>query len=297
MNTKFYISTDSTCDLYAEELSQMQIPCLPLTLTVGEGAQVRELEDNFSSYTDYLDFFKLLRSAVPVKSSKNNSTIHEEYFRSLAEKGYKKVLHFTISYALSNTQDDAEIAIDNVKKDFPDIEYKVVESHTTTVGQGTLVRIAYELQQKGATLQEAYDYVQEAKHHIQHFIMVDDLFHLKRGGRVSSIAAVVGTSLQIKIILNFDKEGKLAIINKIIGGRRRAFKQVSEEIKRFTLQEPAYLTVVHTDNEEGAKDLAEMLFVLTGIRPEIRIMGPTIGCHVGPNAVAYTFVSKELRPN
>lgn len=293
---KFFISTDSTCDLYAQEVAQMKLGYLPLTLAVEEENGVREIPDKFTCYQDYVDFFNLLRTTVPVKTAMNNSEIHKEYFRHLAEQGHRKILHFTISYGLARTIEEAYKAAGALQEVYPDLEIKVVESHTTTVGQGVLVKMAYALQQNGATLEEAYDYVEEKKYHIQHFIMVDDLNHLKRGGRVSSAVAAIGTTLQIKIILSFDKDGKLAVINKIIGGKNRAYKQISDEVKKFTLEDPSYLTVVHTDNEEGAHALAQMLEEKCGHKPEIRIMGPTIGCHVGPNAVAYIFVSKEDRP-
>ena len=120
--------------------------------------------------------------------------------------------------------------------------------------------------------------------------------HLKRGGRIGGTAAAIGTLIKLKIMLDFDREGKLRVIQKISGGKKRALKYILSNIKKYTFAEDAYPTVVHTGDLDGAKIFAEEIKKQYGIEPEIRIMGPTIGCHVGPGAVAFTFVSNELRP-
>lgn len=290
----FYISTDSTCDLFVDEVKQMGLDYLPLTLTVEQNG-IHFVDDNFTEYQQYVNFYNLLRKAIPVKTSMNNFEKHREYFASLAEQGHNNVIHFTISYGLAPTMDVANQAIEEVKKQYPNFCAKVIESHTTTVGQGMLVKIAYDMQQNGKTMQETVDYVQNIKHHIQHYVIVDDLFHLKRGGRVSGAAAMIGTAIQLKVVLTFDKEGKLKVIKKVIGGRKNAIKAIIAEGKKFTLAKDNRMVVVHTDNVLGANELASALELEYKFRPPIRIMGPTIGCHVGPNAIAYIFLSEQER--
>ncbi|HPG92892.1 MAG TPA: DegV family protein [Clostridia bacterium] len=293
----FYISTDSTADLFAEEIKSLGVGFLPLTLTVEKNGQFEFLPDNFQSRQDYIDFFNMLRAGVSIKTSMNNLDVHYKYFTKLAEEGNKNILHFTISYGLAPTMDVAHKAIEMVKEKYPDFSVKVVESHTTTVGQGMLVKEACKMRDSGATIEQTEAYVNELKMHIQHYVVVDDLFHLKRGGRISGAAAAIGTLAQLKVIISFDRDGKLQVIKKVMGGRKKAIKAITDEFSNFTTAKPdCHCIVCHTDNEVGAKELAEELQSRYGINTEIRMIGATIGCHVGPGAIAYVFVADELRP-
>ena len=295
--SKFFLSTDSTADLFQEEINALGCGFLPLTIAIERAGETRFLPDNFQTKQEYVDFFEMLKDKNNnVSTSKNNTEIHREYFESLAKAGHTDVLHFTISYGLANTLDNAEQAAEMVKKDYPNFNLKVVESCTTTVGQGMLVRIAAKLRDEGKTLDEAYNYVQEIKHRIQHFIMVDDLFHLKKGGRVSGAAAAIGTMLQIKVVITFDKDGKLKVLKKVPGGKLKCLQTILKDVEQFTFDDDCYPIVVHTGSEEFANKVAEKIQAQFGITPEVRIMGPTIGCHVGAGAVAFAFIAKEQRP-
>lgn len=292
---KFFLSTDSTADLFADEIKRMGVGFLPLTLTIEKNGKFEFFEEDFKEYSEYVNFFNMLRAAVPIRTSMNNLEKHREYFTSLAQSGVTDCLHITMSYKLAPTMDIAYTAAAEVKTHYPDFNIKAVESHTTTVGQGILVREAYKLQQEGATLQEAYDRIEYLKHHIQHFLIVDDLFHLKRSGRVSGAAAAIGTMIGLKIYLTFDREGKLAVVKKVMGGRKRAIKTIIEDAKVFTPAKEPYFIAVHSDNDEGIKELADAAEEVFNIKPEIRMVGPTVGCNLGPGAIAIVFVSEEER--
>ena len=295
--SKFFLSTDSTADLYQEEINALGCGFLPLTIAIEHAGETRFLPDNFQTKQEYFDFFEMLKDKTNnVSTSKNNTEIHREYFESLAKAGHTDVLHFTISYGLANTLDNAEQAAEMVKKDYPNFNLKVVESCTTTVGQGMLVRIAAKMRDQGKTLDEVYNHVQELKHRIQHFIMVDDLFHLKKGGRVSGAAAAIGTMLQIKVVITFDKDGKLKVMRKVPGGKLKCVQTILKDVENFTFDDDCYPIVVHTGSEDFANNVAEKIQAKFGIKPEVRIMGPTIGCHVGAGAVAFAFIAKEQRP-
>lgn len=295
---QFFLSTDSTADLTYGEVQQIGCGFLPLTITIQKGNDTEFVSDNFKTREEYYGFYELLKDKnTNISTSKNNTEIHREYFEQLAKQGHRDVLHFTISYGLANTIENAQEAGEIIRKNYPDFNLKVIESCTTTVGQGILVRIAAKMRDEGKSLQEVYDYCQEIKHRLQHFVMVDDLFHLKKGGRVSSAAATVGTIMQIKVVITFDKEGKLKVIKKVPGGKRKCMKSIFEDVEKLTFADgDCYPTVVHTGNEEFAREFADSVKEKFGITPEIRLMGPTISCHVGPGAVAFAFVAKEQRP-
>lgn len=293
----FFVSTDSTADLYADEVKNLGVGFLPLTLTIERNGKIELMTDSFQDKQEYTDFFNMLRKGVQAKTSMNNMEVHYNYFSSLAERGERKILHFTISYGLAPTMDGANKAAEMVREKYPGFDITVIESHTTTVGQGLLVKEACRMRDAGATLAETRDYVNDIKHRVQHYIIVDDLNHLKRGGRISGAAAAIGTLAQLKVIISFDRDGKLQVIKKVMGGRKKAIKTIVEEFANFTTEKPdCHCVVAHTDNTEAAESLSGALKTAYGLNTEIRIIGPTIGCHVGPGGVAYIFISKEQRP-
>ncbi len=292
----FHVSTDSTCDLFADEIKEFNIHHVPLCYTIDTGKKLEEFYDDFQNQEEYVEYFNLLRKGYTAKTSMLNLASHIEHFTKMAKAKIKNAIHFTISYSLSPTVDVANKALEIVKQDYPDFNVMCVQSHTTTIGQGILVKIAVYMRDKGKTLQETYDYVQKVKHNIQHFIVVDNLMFLRRGGRIGTARAAVGSILNLKPILTFTKEGKLEMLKKEMG-MKKSIRSIVSEFGKYTLNK-TYDTVyiVHTDNLPMASLLEKMLIEKYNVKTEIRIMGPIIGAHVGPGSVAYGFVSNEERP-
>ncbi len=291
----FEICADSTCDFYSDEIKLAEIFVAPLEYTLSHGKELSVHTDDFKTMQEYLDFYHKLRSGVVAKTSILNVESHIELFTKMAKAGVKNALHISQGYGLSPTLDNANTAIIQVKKQFPDINYVAIESNSTTAGEGLLVRVAIKMRDEGRTLEETALKINEIKHFVQHFILVSDLNFLARGGRIPKTSAAIGTMLQIKPIIEFGRDGKLKICKKEIG-LKKAMRSIVGDFAKFTLNaEFPYIAIVHTDNESTAKELQTLLREKYGVNPEIRIMGPIIGAHVGPSAVAYTFISNEQR--
>lgn len=292
----YIISTDSTSDFYADEIEKYHLYVGKLNYSMTKNNETIEYLDDFKSYDEYVAFYNELRNGVVSKTSILNLQAHIDLFTQMAKDGVKNAIHITQGMGLSPTVTNAELAIEEVKKTYPDINYVAIESNTTTFAEGYLVEIAMKLRDSGYTMEQTIDKINELKHKNQHFVVVDDLMYLKRGGRISGPKAVIGTILQVKPIIEFTKEGKLDIIRKE-KGTKKAFKSIIQEIKdNFTInKEFNKVFVGHTDNLEGAKTLANMFEEEFHIKPEIRIIGPIIGTHLGPNTVALSFVSNEER--
>lgn len=293
----FDISTDSTCDLYANEIAENGLFFLPLTYTLQEGnGEVEEHLDNFQSAEEYEQYYDILKRNVISRTSMNNPFIHEQHFLKMAEAGVTDAIHFTISYGLCHTVDVARAAVEVVKKQYPAFNCLCVECNTTTVGQGFLVNVAINMRKEGKSLQETFDYVEKIKHKIQHFIIVDNLASLVRGGRISAAAGAVGTLLNVKPIIVFNKEGKLQKY-KQVSGMRHAVHTIVKEYANYTPDENhPTLYIGHTGNKEMCAYLKELLEKTYNVNVVTRMIGPVIASHLGPNAVAYIFVSKEDRP-
>lgn len=292
---KFTISTDSNCDLYAEEIKDLGVYVGHLNYTIEKNKKIAEYLDEFTEHKQYVDFYNELRNGGVARTSILSLQAHIDLFTKMAEDGVKVALHIAQSAGLSPTIDNANKAIEIVKETYPDIDYKAIESSTTTIAEGMLVKLACRLRDEGKTRDEVLEVIEGEKMNIQHFVLVDDLMYLKRGGRISGPSAAIGTLLSIKPIIEFTKQGKLEVIRKE-KGLKKALKSIVDEFPKYGKSKNFDIVIVHTDNEPLALTLQNMLNEAYGIKPEIRIMGPIIGTHVGPGAVAYAFLSASERP-
>ena len=293
---KFEISADSTCDLYASEYKELNVFVAPLEYTMAYGDDIVVERDDYSNQSQYIEFYGKLRKGFIAKTSILNVDSHIKLFTKMLESGIRNILHISQGYGLSPTVDNANKAIEEVKKSYPDANIIAIESDTTTVGEGMVVRSACKLRDEGESLEEAVKQIEGFKYHIQHFVLVNDLKFLARGGRISKASASIGSMLQVKPILEFGRDGKLKVCRKEIG-LKKAMNSIVADYAKFTRNEKfPFIYIVHTDNLPLAQQLQDMFAEKYDIRPEIRIMGPIIGAHVGPGAVAYAFISNEDRP-
>ena len=291
----FIVSTDSTADLYADYVREHDVRLAPLTFTIEKGGVMTEYTDDFTEYSQYVGFFAQLRAKATARTSMLNYESHYRHFRKMAEEGAKDVLHFTISSGLASTINVARKAAEDVKKEFPAFNLKAVDSLAATIGQGELVYEAVRLRDAGKTLSEAYDAVTALPLHFQYVIAANDLFYLQRGGRVSAASAIVGTALGVKPVITFTRDGKLAVVDKV-RGMKRVIAYVLEKMERLRpVEEGRVIHVVHSDSEKDAAELAAAIESRWGFKPEISILGPVIGAHVGPGAVAVLWKTQQER--
>lgn len=291
----FVISSDSTCDLYSDYVKEHDIRIVPLTYTMEKGGRLTESKDAFTDYSQYVDFYRQLREGGFSRTSMLNYDHHFLHFQKLAEEGAENILHFSLSGGLSTTAQAAKDAAADVMEEYPDCKIYAVDSYAATIGQGALVKEAVRLRAEGKSAQEAYDAVKNMPFHIQYAIIANDLYYLKKGGRVSAFAAAAGTVLKIKPVLSFTNEGKLTVVEKC-KGMKKAFAYALEKMKRFPpVEENRMIWIVHTDAEQEAEELRGMVEQAWGFRPDVTIMGPVIGSHVGPGSVSMIWKSKEER--
>lgn len=293
----FAVSSDSTCDLKKDYVEERGIWFVPLTFTLEKDGAIEEYYDNFEKEEEYVAFYEKVSAGYFPRTAKLNYEAHVEHFTKMAKAGVKDVLHFMISSGLANTITITVQAAADVKKVFPDFNVYAVDPLTATIGQGLQVSLAADCRDKGMTAQEAYDYIMGLRQNIQHCIIPNDLFYLKKGGRVSATSAAFGTMLNIKPLLAFDEEGKLKTLEKC-KGMKKAFSRVIDHMNiapPMDVDGKKIIVVVHTNNPKGAEELAAMIETKIGVKPAITIMGPVIGSHVGPGSVSCGWLSTKTR--
>ncbi len=295
MEESFVISSDSTCDLYRDYVREHDIRIVPLSFTMEENGALSEGVDNFAEYEQYVNFYRRLRAGGFSRTSMLTYDAHCAHFERLIADGAREIIHVSLSGGLSPTANVAAQAARDVAAKHPGCHIYPVDSFAATIGQGALVREAVRLRTEGKGAAETSEEIKEIPFHLQYAIIANDLYYLKRGGRVSAIAAAAGTVLKIKPVLSFTREGKLIVLEKC-KGMKKAFSRTLERMEKMPpVEEGRIIRIVHTDAEEQAEELADLVEARWGTRPEISIMGPVIGSHVGPGSVSMIWRTKEER--
>ena len=283
----YVIMTDSCCDLPADMAAELELEVLPLRLELG-GRSYRNLLDG--SEIGFQEFYSQVRGgAMPVTSAVNVGEF-DAVMRPIAESG-RDILCLCFSSALSTTYQSAVIAARELEEAFPERKVRVVDSLCASMGQGLFVWLCAQEKRKGKTLEEVLDFAEGAKGNICHWFTVDDLNHLKRGGRVSAAAALFGTMLSVKPVLHVDGQGRLIPMEKC-RGRKASLLALVDHMEK-TAQDPGNQTVFlsHGDCREDADFVAEEIRRRFGTK-DVRVsyVGPVIGSHTGAGVVALFFL-------
>ena len=289
---QFTIVADTSCDLPLEYLKEHNIEMLPIPFTLdGEDHKTGD----WQKISDK-GFYNALRNGGMAKTTLINPESYLESFTNHAKQG-KDALYIVLSSGLSGTFQSAMLALDQVKEVYPDCNIYPIDSIGATSINGLLVMLAVKKREEGLSAQETADWLEEKKNSIIGIFTVDDLMYLQRGGRISTLAAVGGSVLRIKPVLNVQADGTLAVKNKV-RGRAAALKLMVSQLKQSIAADAVLSTVIipHTDCEADALKLSEMVKAVVDVREVIIVsMGPVIGAHVGPGAIAVVFESDVSR--
>ena len=283
---EYVIFTDSSCDLPLKVAEEMGIVVLPLEVNMEGNIKMND-------EIDIKEFYNYLREKHGAKTSAVNMERFTEAFETIVSSG-KDLLYIGFSSGLSATFMAGKNAAEELSEKHPDRKILVVDSLCASLGQGLLVKLAVDKKNSGATIDEVAAYLEEEKWHLAHWFTVEDLFFLKRGGRVSAATAVLGTVLQIKPVMHVDNAGKLINVAKA-RGREASIKALLDRMKETAIDPKSQTVFIsHGDCYDDAKKLADMIteeFGITDIL--ISEVGPVIGAHSGPGTLALFFLATE----
>lgn len=242
--------------------------------------------------TDFTEFYKAVRGGEVPKTMALNPQEYEEILRPIFESG-QDVLYVSFSHTMSGTFDHLNTALATLAEEFPERKCTVFDTKSISVGAGMQMEYAAELKNSGATDEQIIEALQRFTDRIAMYFVVDDLMHLKRGGRLSGFAAFAGSLLSLKPVLTTDENGRLTVIAKKAGKKVAMRMLVSEVAEQLTGTEyPVY--VVDADCPDDGKWIAEQIRIA---RPDAQIVrqmvGPVIGSHCGPGTVGVIFIADQ----
>lgn len=283
----YQIISDSCCDFTQQQYAENNVLCVPLSV-VYDG----ESHDNFSDEKSVKAFYDTLRTGITATTSAANPDSWAAVMEPALKEGLD-LLVLAFSSALSVTYQSAVIAAQELSEKYPDRKIRVVDTRCAALGQGLLVWYACRKRDAGFTLDQLTDWVEENKLHICHWVTVDDLSHLKRGGRISGATALVGTMLNIKPIIHVDDEGRLVNVAKC-RGRKAAMEFLAAKLGETGAgYDNSTVFVAHGDCPEDAAALEAILKETYGIREVVTgYVGPVIGAHTGPGVLVVFFMGK-----
>jgi DegV family protein with EDD domain len=285
----FEIFTDSCCDLPIEYVIEKKLNFARLTCSYGG----REYIDDFGESLSHKRFFQDLRNGeIPLTSQPSVEEFYNK-FKLITDQD-KDILYVCVSSGLSGAENSANIAKSMLSEEKPEINIYIVNVLTASLGQGLMVIKALEMKKAGKSLREIINYIEENKQKLNTYITVDDLNFLKRGGRLSVAAAMIGIVLHIKPILTINNEGRVMPILKV-KGRKTSINKLVEIVKeRIEDEENQTIAISHGDCTLEALKLKESLLKLIKVKDIIiNFTGPAVGAHGGPGNIAIFFMGKE----
>ncbi len=283
----YVIVTDSSSDLSPEMSEQLGLRTVQLNVMV-DGVEMKAKNEK-----EVREIYGMLREK---KSATTNAVSIEQFLEFFGEilKEDVDLLYLGFSSGLSGTFSAGAVALRELAEQYPDRKLYAVDTLCASMGQGLLVWYAAKMKENGADIDSVKDFVETNKLNLCHWFTVDDLFFLKRGGRISAATAVVGSLLNVKPVLHMDNAGKLINVSKA-RGRRAAIDAIFQKAKDTMLEgRNDVMFISHGDCVEDAEYLESRVREELGVKQVvINFIGPVIGAHSGPGTLALFYLGSE----
>ena len=239
------------------------------------------------------EFYASIRGGVGVTTSQITPQHYIEFYEPFLKEG-KDIIFVSMSSGISGSCNSAHIGAREILEDYPGRRIEIIDTRGASLGEGLIALLAADLRDEGINTELAAARLRIASERMFNVFTVDDLMHLKRGGRLSNLSAMLGTVLQIKPILKGNEEGKIVAFAKV-RGRKQSIKTLAQMYDKLVV-EPEKQTIGIA--QAGCREDAEMLIsLLKQNRPPKEILNveyePVTGSHVGPGALALFFLSQE----
>ncbi len=283
--SKFFC--DSNCELWFDKVESLGINYISMPYTVGDNEYYYDLGKN----TDNRKFFEDMRKGAVPKTSALNMQNYIDYFEPVLKQG-EDIIYVTFSHKMSATFESMAKAIEQLKQTYPERTVSVVDTKHISMAAGIVVYYAAKLHNEGASDEEVVKFVESFRERVKCYFTVSNLIYLKRGGRLSSFKAFVGTLFDIKpIISNID--GKLENIEKS-KGRKKSLKDLTGYLEKDKVDLSYPIVIMNADCDPDSD------YAVSAIREKYpdaeiweQLVGPVIGSHCGPDTIGVIFVAAE----
>ena len=280
--------TDTSANLPVSITKEYDIEVVPFSYTVN-GKEVP-----YSANTDFNGraFYEAMRAGAEVKTSMINVSDFMAAFEQWIAKG-DAVIYVGMSGGISGTAHSAKLAAEELLEKYPAAKIAAIDTYAASLGEGFLVIETAKMIERGDPFLKIVKKIELLRKNMCQFFTVDDLAYLRKGGRISGAAAVVGTVLNIKPILRGDENGKIVLCGKI-RGFNKSMEALANKYDELVFDKTADVGIAHADNPEGAQRLEDILRA-KGFSGELLkvVYEPVTGSHVGPGTIALFFMGEH----
>ena len=286
----FEIITDSSCNLTNSVIKELGLHILSLTYQFGD--EVYKTFDK-DKENDLKVFYSRLRNGETATTSLVTYESVEELSVPLLEEG-KDLLYIGFSSGLSGTYNVTALAFRDLREKYPDRKLIAIDTLAASLGEGLLVYKAAKMRLDGKSIEECADFLEKTKLHLCHWFTVNDLYFLKKGGRVSASTALLGTLLNIKPVMHMDNDGHLILKGKV-RGRKASLDALVNKAGDLGIDLASQTVFIsHGDCVEDAEYVRDQMKEKYGVSDFlINYVDCVIGAHSGPGTVALFFMGKE----
>lgn len=279
------VITDSTSYIPESIRRELDIAVVSLSVVFGDEV-IKEVEISNE------DFFKRLEQTkkIPTSSQPSIDDIYTEFEKNVKENN--EVVGIFISSEMSGTYSTANSVKDMILENYPEAKIQIIDSRSNCMQLGFAAIEAAKAAKNGSDLAEVIEVANNNIKRSRFLFIPDTLEYLRIGGRIGSASALLGSMLQIKPILTVT-DGKTNLLKKV-RTKKRALEEIMniflDDINRFGLGD---VLVHHINDEEGAREFANLIKAKTSKDIQIASIGPVIGTHVGPGALAIAYFTED----
>lgn len=286
----FVLVTDSSANLTTEIIEKFNIEVIPMIFLVND-VEYRSYKKGEN--VDIKQYYDMMRNKEHIKTSLLSPEMYMEAFKPFLENG-QDILYIGFSSGLSGTYQSSKIAAEALKEEYPERKIVAWDSLCASMGEGLLVYYAAKMKEEGKSMDEILSWLEDNKLKLCHWFTVDDLFFLKRGGRISATTAILGSALNIKPVLHVDDNGKLVSVDKA-RGRKQSMNALVSKLEETAINPKEQVVYIsHGDCIDDANYIADRLRERVGIENiVINYIDPVIGSHSGPGTLAIFFLGTQ----
>ena len=278
---KLAVITDSSAYLNKEILNREDLFVLDIPVNIDGQEYIEGVNLTAEEF-----YQKMAQASELPKTSQPSIAKLDEILTSLKEKGYTHVLGLFLSSGISGFYQNIQYMVD----DYEGLTIAFPDTLITSSPLGIMVESVFSWRDQGDDFVIIQDKLAIQISHTSAFIMVDDLDHLVKGGRLSNGAALLGNLLSIKPILYFNKHGVIEVYEKV-RTEKKATKRLIEIIKETTASGQYRVIVIHGNSPEKAEELRQHLLE-SGVGTDISLatFGSVIGTHLGAGSIALGYI-------
>lgn len=285
--SRIAIVTDSNSGITQSQAKEYGLYVLPMPFMINDETFFEDI--NLTQD----EFYEKLESGANIGTSQPSPESVLKLWNDLL-KEYDEIVHIPMSSGLSGSCQSALM----LAEDF-DGKVQVVNNQRISVTQRRSALDALELAESGMSAAQIKDFLEKDKFNSSIYIMLDTLYYLKKGGRITPAAAAIGTMLRLKPVLQIqgEKLDAFAKARTTAQGRTIMMNAIKNDITNrfggFTEEKGIWLQIAHTRNDEAAKSFRDdIMEMFPGYDIHIDPLSLSVACHIGPGALAFACCKK-----